>query len=156
MLLGATAYRTRGRGANRGFGVLENDQHVVGEVYEQPNARPVSTGSFFFDRSYVGKWFGSYHAPRDVRVAFAARYQDGQPFSRIVIAPDLSVGPEMITAYRVGQTRLTYTLTLDVRLEKGFVLAGRRAAVRLDVFNLTNHQNEAVHHLTLSLSRPTL
>jgi hypothetical protein len=40
-------------------------------------------------------------------------------------------------------TRFTYTLTLDARLEKGFALGhGRRVAIALDVFNLTNMANE--------------
>lgn len=142
MLFGATAYRTRGWGGDLGFGPLENDQLVIGERFENPNAADDVAGSFIFDRSYVGKVAGSYRAKGDVRFAFAVRYQDGQPFTRYVVAPDLAGGPEVVHAYRVGRTRFTYTATVDVRLEKGLVLAGRRAAVRFDVFNLTNHANE--------------
>jgi hypothetical protein len=142
MLFGARAYRTSGRGANRGFGPLENDQHVLGELYHQPNATPEVPGRLFFDRSYVGKWAGSFHASDSWRLAFAARYQDGQPFSRVAVVPDLAAGPDLVQAYRVGQTRFTYTFTLDARVERSFRIGGRPAAVRLDVFNLTNHQNE--------------
>jgi len=66
------------------------------------------------------------------------RYQDGQPFSRLVIAPGLAQGPEVIQAYRSGRTRFTFTFTLDARIEKGVTIAGHRAAIRLDVFNLSN------------------
>lgn len=142
VLFGATAYRTRSWVGHLGFGPLENDQSVIGERLEQPNAQPVLQGSYFFDRSYVGKWSASYRAPGDIRVGIAARYQDGQPFSRVVIAPDLAGGAQMIHAYRTGRTRYTYTLTLDVRVEKGFSLGGRRAAVRVDVFNATRWRNE--------------
>ncbi len=142
MVFGATAYKTRGWAGDLGFGPLENDQNAIGTRFEQPNATPVLQGSFFFDRSYVGKWSGSYRAPWDIRMGWSARYQDGQPFTRLVIAPDLAGGPEMIHAYRTGRTRYTYTLTLDVRIEKGISIAGRRAAVHLDVFNATRHQNE--------------
>ena len=141
MLFGATAYRSIGRGANAGFGAVENDQGLVGEQFATPNASVADAGRLFFDRAYVGKWAVSYHAARDIRIAAVARYQDGQPFSRVIIA-ELSTGPEMIQAYAVGRTRFTYTATVDARIEKGFRLAGRRAAVQVDVFNLTNHGNE--------------
>jgi hypothetical protein len=142
MLLGATAYRALGSGGNLGAGVFENDQLVMGERYEQPNAASNEPGRLYFDRAYVGKWAATYRAPGDVRLAVAVRYQDGQPFTRLVIAPDLAGGPEAVQAYRIGRTRFTYTGTIDARLEKGITVAGRRAALRLDVFNLSNHKNE--------------
>ncbi len=142
VLFGVMAYRTRSWVGHLGFGPHENVQSVVGDVFEQPNARPVVQGSYFFDRSYVAKWSTSYRAPGDIRVGFSARYQDGQPFSRVVIAENLASGAQMIHAYRIGRTRFTYTLTLDIRLEKGFTIAGRRSALQLDVFNATRHRNE--------------
>ncbi|MCC7043767.1 MAG: TonB-dependent receptor [Acidobacteria bacterium] len=143
MLFGATAYRTLGRGGALGHGVLENDQLVPGDRYWNPNALKDKAGRLFFDRAYVGKWTTAYRAPGDVRLAAVVRYQDGQPFTRYVVAPDLAGGPEITHAYPVGRTRFTYTATVDVRVEKGISLGGRRrASVRLDVFNLTNHANE--------------
>lgn len=142
MLFGVTMYRTRTWAAYRGFGPIENDQSVVGEVFENPNARPVLQGSNFFDRSYVGKLAGTVHLPWAMRFGFAARYQDGQPFSRIAVVPDLTTGPEMIHAYRTGRTRYTYTLTLDLRLQKTLRIMGREATVLFDVFNATQHKNE--------------
>jgi hypothetical protein len=152
MLFGAMAHRSRGFGASPGYGPLENDQHLLGELYHSPNTTPETPGSLFFDRSYVGKWAGSFHATDSLRFAFAARYQDGQAFARVAVVPDLSTGPEMVQAYRVGRTRFTYTATLDVRVEKLFTLRGRRAGVRLDVFNLTGHRNEIDEHV---LTDPT-
>ncbi len=90
----------------------------------------------------MGKWSGSYRAPGDITFGFTARYQDGQPFSRVVVAQGLSTGPEMVHAYWMGRTRFTYTLTLNTRIEKGFTIGGRRAAIRVDVFNATQHRNE--------------
>jgi hypothetical protein len=141
-LFGVTAYRTRMWSGHLGFNPLENDHGIIGERLEQPNAQPVVQGSYIFDRSYVAKLSASYRAPGDIRLAFSARYQDGQPFSRIVVAPDLAGGAEMIHAYRIGRTRFTYTLTLDVRIAKDFSIAGRRSSVHLDVFNATRHLNE--------------
>jgi len=142
MIFGAMAYRTRGWGGHRGPRATENDQLVAGERYADPNAAAEEAGSFFFDRSYVGKWAGSYRAPKGVTLAFAARYQDGQPFSRLVIVPDMSTGPEIVQAYRVGRTRYTYTATVDLRVEKAWRIGSRRVALRLDGYNITNHKNE--------------
>ncbi len=142
MLFGAIMYRSRTWAAYRGFGPIENDQSVVGEVFENPNARPLLQGSNFFDRSYVGKLAGTVHLPLAFRFGFAARYQDGQPFARVVTVPDLAMGPEVIHAYRTGRTRYTYTLTLDLRLQKTMRIMGREAAVMVDVFNATQHKNE--------------
>ncbi len=142
LIFGAMAYRTRSWAGHLGFGPLENDPAVLGEVFERPNARPLHQGSYFFDRSYVGKFSGSVRLPFGTRFGFAARYQDGQPFSRIVVATGLRTGPEMIHAYRVARTRYTYTLTLDMRLQKSFTVAGHSAALRFDVFNATQHTNE--------------
>ena len=141
-LFGVTAYRTRMWSGHIGFGPLENDHGIIGERLENPNAQPVVQGSYFFDRSYVAKLSASYRAPAGIRLAFSARYQDGQPFSRIVVAPDLAGGAEMIHAYRIGRTRFTYTLTLDVRIAKDFSIGGRRSSVYVDVFNATRHLNE--------------
>ncbi len=153
---GAMAYRTKAMGGNRGFGSLENDQGVVGERYENPNAASYSVGSIFFDRSYVAKWSTTYHGAHDVRVGVTVRYQDGQPFSRVVVATNLAQGPEAIPAYRTGRTRFTFTSTIDVRVEKGLKVAGHDAAVRLDIFNLANQALEVEENpVTGALFRQT-
>jgi TonB dependent receptor-like, beta-barrel len=140
--VGATAYRSRGTGGNPGFRVTENDQSVIGQSFADPNAAPYDQSRLFFDRAYVLKWTTSYAAPRDWHVAVAARYQDGQPFGRLVVAPNLAQGPEIIQAYWSGRTRFTFTLTVDARIEKRLVVAGHRAAVTLDIYNLPNVRKE--------------
>ncbi len=142
MLLGATTYRSHGLGAYVGHGVLENDPGIAGERYELPGAAAMPPGRLFFDRAYVGKWSGSYRAPGDVLLSATVRYQDGQPFSRLVVASGLAGGPELVEAYEMGLTRFTYTGTVDVRVEKGFPIGERRGVFRLDVFNLLNASNE--------------
>jgi len=142
MLFGATAYRTLGRGGLLGHDVLENDQLVPGDRFWNPNAADDPAGRLFFDRAYVGKWTTAYRAPGDVRLAAVVRYQDGQPFTRFVVVPELAGGPEIVHAYPMGRTRFTYTATVDFRVEKGISRGSRRASLRLDVFNLTNHANE--------------
>ena len=142
MLFGATAYRSRGLGGFIGNRVLENDPGVIGERFELPAASSVPPGRLYFDRAYIGKWSGMYSAPADVRIAGTVRYQDGQPFSRLVVAPDLAGGPVAFEAYEMGLTRFTYTGTVDLRFEKGFMIADRRAVFGVDIFNFVNLSNE--------------
>ena len=139
---GATAYRSEGTGASRGYRVLENDQGVLGEVFLTPNAETSAYGRLFFDRAYVVKLSGSYRAPGDVRLAAAARYQDGQPFSRVLVAEQLNQGPEIIMAYPRGGQRFTYTLTVDAKIDKDVAVGRGRVGVALEAFNLLNTTNE--------------
>jgi hypothetical protein len=89
-----------------------------------------------------------------------ARYQDGQPFARVVVVPDLAQGPEAVPATPRGQIargwaldeqgryivpsghRFTYTLTVDARVEKGLRWGTRRLAFVAEAFNLLGTRNE--------------
>ena len=129
-------------GGSRGFRAVESDPGMIGELFENPNARTYANGHLFFDRAYVIKWWGSYLGPKDYVVSAVARYQDGQPFSRVSVVPDLNQGPEAIHAYRVGRTRFTFTLSVDLHVEKTMRLGKARVAGVLEVFNLLNTSNE--------------
>jgi hypothetical protein len=157
MMLGATAYRSHGLGGRIGNRVLENDTGVIGERFELPGAAGMPPGRLYFDRAYIGKWSGMYTAPADVRLGGTVRYQDGQPFSRLVVAPDLAGGPEVFEAYEMGLTRFTYTGTVDLRFEKGFEIAERRAVFGVDIFNFTNFANEVEEDVVTgpTFRRPT-
>jgi hypothetical protein len=160
LLLGGTASMTETAGANRGFRVTENDQGLTGELFDDPNADTHASGRSFFDRAYTLKMGAAYRVPGEWLIGLAVRYQDGQPFSRLVVVPDLAQGPEIVQATPRGQVtasgatdaegryvvpsghRFTYTLTVDVRVEKGFDLRGRRLALRAEAFNLLGMDNE--------------
>ena len=77
-----------------------------------------------------------------MHLGVVARYQDGQPFSRLVIAQDPAQGTEAIRAYRNGRTRFSYTMTVDTRLQVGLGFTKQRLAVVWDIFNLFNQSNE--------------
>jgi hypothetical protein len=141
-LIGATAHQSEGVGGNRGFRADENDQGVLGEVYSEPNAGTFASGRIFFERGYVIKWSAMYQLPYGLRGGTAARYQDGQHFSRVVIAPDVHQGVDFVPALPRGRTRFTYAFTLDTRLEKVLRPGGRRASLILEVYNLLNTNNE--------------
>jgi hypothetical protein len=159
-LAGATASRTEMAGAYRGFRVGENDQGVLGELHDDPNADTHSRGRGFFDRAFTIKLAASYRVPGDWRFGAVARYQDGQPFGRLVVVPDLAQGPEAVPATPRGQIvrggavdekgryivpsghRFSFTLTIDARIEKGLHLGTRRLALFAEAFNLLGTRNE--------------
>jgi hypothetical protein len=158
---GATASRTDLAGTSRGFRVTENDQGLPGEIYDDPNADTYARGRGFFDRAFTVKLAGAWRGPGDLRLGLVARYQDGQPFARMVVVPDLAQGPEAVAATTRGQTfgrvvntdlegrpltaeghRFTYTLTVDARIEKGFRLGAHRLGLVAEAFNLLGTANE--------------
>jgi hypothetical protein len=160
LLAGATASRTEVAGASRGFRVLENDQGLIGELHDDPNADTHAEGRSFFDRAFTIKVAAAWRAPRDWRLGVVARYQDGQPFGRLVVVPDLAQGPEAVPATPRGQVtrsgamdaegryvipsghRFTYTLTVDARVEKGLRLGAERLALFVQAFNLLGTRHE--------------
>jgi hypothetical protein len=141
-VLGATAHRADGPNAWRGFRPSENDQGFVGERRDQPNADTFGRGRLFADRAYTIKVASRYAAPGDLRLGLVARYQDGQPFARIVLAPGLPQGTEMVQAVPNGRHRFEFALTLDARLEKGFTFGRARLAVVAEAFNLLANAHE--------------
>jgi hypothetical protein len=89
------------------------------------------------------KVLGGYTAPRIFSGAFVARYQDGQPFARLILADDLTQGRDLVQTYGRGGQRFTYTVTLDARIAADWRFAGRRSAgLVLEAFNLLNMANE--------------
>ncbi len=134
---GATMQFTDAPAGYRGFSPVENDMVAGGEMFSNPNAATHARGNLFWDRQYTGKITGVYRFAGDLRVGAIARYQDGQPFARMVVAEHLNQGAEAIRAFRNGKSRFTFTGTLDVRLQKGFTLPGRhRAAFVVDAYNV--------------------
>jgi hypothetical protein len=141
LLLGATAARSTGPAAWRGFRTFENDPGLLGELRDDPNADTFAQGRLFFDRAYTIKLSTGWDG-RDVRAGLVARYQDGQPFARLVIVPDLRQGPEAVRAVPNGRHRFTYALTVDARIEATLPVASRRLAVVAEAFNLLGTAHE--------------
>ena len=115
---GGSAYRIKSTGMNRGFLSNENDQGGLGEAFLTPNALTSGDGRSFFDRAFVIKLSGGYRAPGDVRIGMVARYQDGLPFSRMVLTDAFHQGRDLVMAIPRGAQRFTYMFTLDAKVEK--------------------------------------
>jgi hypothetical protein len=56
-----------------------------------PNAGSGDRSSANGERD-TGKLVGSVELPKDVQLGFVARYQDGQPFARVLVVADLNQG----------------------------------------------------------------
>jgi hypothetical protein len=135
---GATAGIALARAGSPGFGPLENDQGVASDLFTTLNADTFARGRPFSDRAYTVKLLSVLRLPNDVRLGAVARYQDGQPFARLVVASGLEQGAEAVRAVRNGDHRFTFTGTLDARLTKS--IAGFE--VLLDVYNLLGLSHE--------------
>jgi hypothetical protein len=85
--------------------------------------------------------------PRDFTVGAIARYQDGQPFSRLVVVPGLAQGAEAVQAYPNAGSRFTFTGTLDLRVQKGFAVGRARVDAILEAYNLFTRSNEVEEYV---------
>lgn len=147
LLFGATASAAQGSGGNRGYGPLENDQDQPGELFTNPNGSSYSYGRLFADRAFTIKWTTLYRFPGDFSVGGIARYQDGQPFSRMVVLPNLNQGVEAVQAYPNAGSRFTFTGTLDLRAQKGFRVGTGKVDAIVDAYNLFTRNNEVEEYV---------
>jgi hypothetical protein len=145
--IGGTASMATGSGGNRGFRAIENDPDVTGELFANPNAATYARGRLFGDRAYTIKWTTVYRFPWDMQLGAIARYQDGQPFSRMVVVPGLNQGTEAIQAFANGRSRFAFTGSLDLRLQQGFVAGPLRLHVILDGYNVLNTSKEVEEYV---------
>ena len=141
--LNGAAFRVSGRGGNRGLRVSENDFGVVGESFDRTNADTFGYGRLFFDRAYSLKMFLTANDIRGFTFGAVGRYDDGQPFARVVIQNDLPQGPDFVQAIPRGRARLHYTLSVDAKLAKRFRVSGADLEISASVFNALGSQFEA-------------
>jgi hypothetical protein len=147
LLLNATASQTDGPATNLGFHAEENDLGGVGELFVDPNATAGARGRLFYDRAFTLKMTAVYQFPYQVTVGAIARYQDGQPFSRVTVVPDLNQGTEFVRAYPAGDARFMFTGTLDLRLQKRVKFGPTGVDLFVDAYNVLNMGNEVEEHV---------
>jgi hypothetical protein len=116
----------------------ENDDSVLGSLYDTPNTLINARGRVVFDRAYTGRIGVNYLAPFGIRLGCVVKYYDGQPFARKIIVSDLTQGPFYINANPRGLSRYEYNRTVDIRIEKIFPLQAGNLRVILDGFNVIN------------------
>ncbi|MBD3413721.1 MAG: hypothetical protein GF421_04720 [Candidatus Aminicenantes bacterium] len=123
---------------NPGNTVLENDIGVIGSLFDHPNALINTEGRPAFDRGYTARLGFKYSAPFGFLFSGIAKYYDGQPFSRKIIIEGLNQGPFYIQAHPSGKARYEFNSTLDLRVEKRFLISGSILRFILDGFNVLN------------------
>jgi len=121
-----------------GNSALENDDGVIGALYDNPNASINAEGRPRFDRAYTVRIGFSQDLPWNTRLGFVARYYDGQPFARFIIVEGLTQGPVLIQAHPRGVARYEFNMTVDLRAEKDIRFSFGTLRLLFDVFNLFN------------------
>ncbi|MEW5901843.1 MAG: hypothetical protein AB1715_10310, partial [Acidobacteriota bacterium] len=116
----------------------ENDDGVIGALYDNPNAILFAKGRLRFDRAYTARLGVSIAVPFGFRLAGLVKYYDGQPFSRKLIVTGLPQGPFFVQVFYRGQARYEFNMTVDFRLEKTVALGTARGRVFLDGYNIFN------------------
>jgi len=117
---------------------MENDDGVIGPLYDNPNAAINAEGRPRFDRAYTIRLGLARDLPFDTRIGLVAKYYDGQPFTRMIIVEGLTQGPVLIQAHPRGVARYEFNMTVDLRLEKLFRFSFGTIRLMADVFNLFN------------------
>ncbi|MFW6131697.1 MAG: carboxypeptidase regulatory-like domain-containing protein [Candidatus Aminicenantaceae bacterium] len=116
----------------------ENDDGVIGSLYDSPNTLINSKGRMRFDRAYTARLGFNYLAPFDIRISCIIKYYDGQPFARKIIVTGSNQGPFYIQANPRGLSRYEYNNTMDMRVEKIFNFTNSKLRIILDGFNILN------------------
>jgi hypothetical protein len=116
----------------------ENDDGIVGTLYDNPNTLINAEGRLRFDRGYTGRIGVNFMAPFGIRIGCVVKYYDGHPFARKIIVTGMNQGPFIIQAHPRGVARYEYNRTVDIRLEKPLNFGRTRMRIILDAFNLIN------------------
>jgi len=135
--LSMTATQAEGS-SNPGNTEWENDDGVIGTLFDTPNTLINTKGRLRFDRAYTVRIGLNYLAPFDINLGCIIKYYDGQPFSRKIIIDDMNQGPIYIQAHSRGAVRYEFNLTLDLRIEKSFRIGSSKLRLLLDGFNILN------------------
>ncbi len=116
----------------------QNDDGLVGPLYDNPNTLICAKGRLAFDRGYTARVGFSWNLPAGFQVAAVVKYYDGQPFARLIVVTGLNQGPFFIMAHPRGVSRYEYNRTVDIRLEKSFRLGTTNLSLFVDGFNVFN------------------
>jgi len=135
--LSLTATQAEGM-TNPGNTEWENDDGVIGALFDNPNTLINARGRVRFDRAYTGRLGMTYKAPWGFTLGFLIKYYDGQPFTRKIVVSGLNQGPFYIQAHPRGIARYEYNRNIDIHIEKRFTLGQRALRIILDGFNISN------------------
>lgn len=116
----------------------ENDDALIGWLYDDPNSLLHARGRLRFDRAYTARLGMSLSLPGAVRAGLILKYYDGQPFARKILVTNLNQGPIYIQAFPRGIARYEFNMTADARLEKTIAAGNWKFQFFLEGYNLFN------------------
>ncbi len=116
----------------------ENDDGVVGALYDNPNTLVNARGRLRFDRAYTGRIGFALRLPLGFRLGYILKYYDGQPFAREIAVTGFRQGPFLIMAHPRGVARYEFNMTNDIRLQKEFAAGPGVLRLILDGYNIFN------------------
>ncbi len=119
----------------------ENDDGVIGALYDNPNAAIRARGRLRFDRAYTARLGLSVPTPGGFRLSALIKYYDGQPFARKIIVNGFNQGPFYIQAHYRGQARYEFNMTADIRLEKTVSIGRGLARAFIEGYNIFDWAN---------------
>ena len=146
LVVGLGLTEANGPAAAIGFLPTENDQQVLGSMFVDPNSQTRARGQLFQDRSHIGKIAVAYKFPARTTVGAIFRYADGQPFTRLVVAP-ATQGLVAVRSYANGGSAFTFVGTIDVRVQKAFTVGRADVSAVVDVYNLPHLDNEVLEYV---------
>ncbi|MCU1383545.1 MAG: hypothetical protein JWL71_2242, partial [Acidobacteria bacterium] len=107
-----------------------------------PNDLINTDGGRYNFTTWAFKINGSYEAKYGIRITPSIRNQSGQPYGRTInaaAANGINYGSARILTEAIDTRRQDMITVLDVRVEKGFKVAGKRTvSVFMDGYNLAN------------------
>lgn len=121
-----------------GSGPRENDDGVVGALYDDPNSLVNARGRLRFDRAYTGRIGFALRLPLGIRLGYILKYWDGQPFARLIAVTGFRQGPFLVMAHPRGVARYEFNMTNDVRVQKVLAIGGGFLRIILDGYNIFN------------------
>jgi hypothetical protein len=136
-----------GPAAAVGFRPTQNDQSVLGNLFVDPSDAQYERGQLFQDRSHAGKAAAIFRLPWRTRLGVTARYQDGQPFARVITVPGLTQGPTAVRVAHNGSQAFTFTGTLDVRVQKTITAGRAEMTAVVDIYNLPGMDEEVAEYI---------
>jgi hypothetical protein len=129
-----------------GLTAEQNDTSAFAGVFDDPNKSILARGSTFFDRGTLGRFRATFELPWKVSGSLIGSYQDGLPYSRIIVVEGLNQGIIGVRSAQrgpgeagsqVGSMTQHYE-TLDLRLSRSFPMWAGRLTTTLDIFNVRN------------------
>jgi hypothetical protein len=129
-----------------GLTAEQNDTSAFAGVFDDPNKAIFARGSTFFDRGTLGRFRVNIELPWQVRGFVTGSYQDGLPYSRLMVIEGLNQGLIAVRTVQRGPgeansqagSMTQHYETIDMRLARSFAMGNGRLTATLDVFNVRN------------------